>query len=305
MTIRRVGQARQGGLGLLTILLLFTGLLVAAPAASAADYVAMGDSYSSGTGTRDYYAGQEEDLRAQPDRLPGPDRPVAAGELSPLSPVVAPTPPTSQPRASTARAPRQRLHGSPRAPTTPASRSEATTPDSSMSCSPADSRSSPARTTSTTPRHSSATRCPAGSTRAYNRIRQLAPNARVAAVSYPRIFPANGDDCSAATFFSSGEMERLDETADLLADVTRTRARAHRFTFVDARYPFLGHAWCEDEWLNGLSNPTGRVLPPEHARPCRGLRADHPRRAPRRAGPLVCPWAHRPHRLRQQARRQR
>jgi len=96
----------------------------------------------------------------------------------------------------------------------------------------------------------------------YGSIRQKAPNAKVAVVGYPRLFPANGDDCSAATFFSAGEIARLNQTADLLADVIRERARAHGFAFIDARPAFLGHAWCEDEWINGLSNPTNKSYHP-------------------------------------------
>ncbi|MBN8870513.1 MAG: PD40 domain-containing protein [Solirubrobacterales bacterium] len=96
----------------------------------------------------------------------------------------------------------------------------------------------------------------------YNRIRLRAPNARVGVLGYPRLFPADGDDCSAATFFSSGEITRLNQTADMLSDVTRSRARAHGFTFVDSRPAFLGHAWCEDEWINGLSNPTHKSYHP-------------------------------------------
>lgn len=96
----------------------------------------------------------------------------------------------------------------------------------------------------------------------YSRIRQKAPNARVGVVGYPRLFPANGDDCSAATFFSAGEITRLNQTADLLAEVVRDRARAHGFTFIDSRPAFLGHAWCEDEWINGLSNPTNKSYHP-------------------------------------------
>ena len=97
--------------------------------------------------------------------------------------------------------------------------------------------------------------------RVYNAIRARAPNARVTIVGYPRIF--NGEDCNAATFFSEGEMTRLNQTADLLADTTRARAQAHGFGFADSRGAFLGHATCDDvEWLNGLSNPTGESYHP-------------------------------------------
>ena len=46
--------------------------------------------------------------------------------------------------------------------------------------------------------------------------------------------------------------------------MTAARARAHGFTFVDPRVPFDGHAVCQDddEWINGLSNPTGESYHP-------------------------------------------
>ena len=96
----------------------------------------------------------------------------------------------------------------------------------------------------------------------YDRIRSEAPNARVTVVGYPRIFKSPGEDCNAATFFDGGEMSRLNQTADLLADVTRAQAQANGFGFADARGAFIGHAVCDDEWLNGLSNPTGESFHP-------------------------------------------
>lgn len=98
-----------------------------------------------------------------------------------------------------------------------------------------------------------------------SRIRQNSPNARISLVGYPRLFPANGEDCSAATFFSASEIEKLNQTADLLSEVMRGRARANGATYVDARPAFLGHAWCEDEWINGLSNPTSNSYHPNKA----------------------------------------
>jgi lysophospholipase L1-like esterase len=95
----------------------------------------------------------------------------------------------------------------------------------------------------------------------YNAIRSRAPNAIVAVVGYPRLF--NGEDCNAATFFSSDEESKLNATADQMADVERARARAHGFTFVDVRQAFLGHAVCDNpEWLNGLSNPISESYHP-------------------------------------------
>src|SRR3954469_16646375 len=89
----------------------------------------------------------------------------------------------------------------------------------------------------------------------YNAIRSHAPTATVIVLGYPRLFM--GVDCNAGTFFSGDEMTKLNATADLLKSVTSARAAAHGFIFKDAIPPFTGHAVCSStEWLNGLSNPT-------------------------------------------------
>ena len=95
----------------------------------------------------------------------------------------------------------------------------------------------------------------------YGAIDSRAPSAQVAVVGYPRIF--NGEECNAGARISEGEQEDLNATGDILASVTAARARAHGFTFVDPRVPFDGHAVCDDdEWINGLSNPTGESYHP-------------------------------------------
>jgi lysophospholipase L1-like esterase len=89
----------------------------------------------------------------------------------------------------------------------------------------------------------------------YGDIRGLAPNARVVVVGYPRLF--NGEDCNAGTWFSGTEMTRLNQTADQLNAKIHSRADAAGFTFVDPTAAFAGHAVCADvEWVNGLSSPT-------------------------------------------------
>ncbi|MGH3760752.1 SGNH/GDSL hydrolase family protein [Actinophytocola sp.] len=88
----------------------------------------------------------------------------------------------------------------------------------------------------------------------YTRIRDRAPNARVAVVGYPRLF--NGEACNALARISRAEQTALNQTADLLATTIAGRAAAHGFGFVDVRGAFTGHAVCDDaEWINGLSNP--------------------------------------------------
>jgi lysophospholipase L1-like esterase len=98
----------------------------------------------------------------------------------------------------------------------------------------------------------------------YSQIKTRAPNATVVVLGYPRLFM--GVDCNAGTFFSTDEMTKLNATADLLASVTSARAAAYGFTFKDAIPPFIGHAVCSSsEWLNGLSNPTSDSYHPNRS----------------------------------------
>jgi lysophospholipase L1-like esterase len=95
----------------------------------------------------------------------------------------------------------------------------------------------------------------------YTSIRSRSPSATVVVLGYPRLFM--GVDCNAGTFFSTSELTALNTTADILRDTTRTRAQAAGFTFKDAIPSFTGHAVCSStEWLNGLSNPTGESYHP-------------------------------------------
>ncbi|MGH3489363.1 MAG: SGNH/GDSL hydrolase family protein [Actinopolymorphaceae bacterium] len=98
----------------------------------------------------------------------------------------------------------------------------------------------------------------------YSAIRNAGPNARVIVVGYPRLF--NGEECNLAARISPGEQAELNATADLLATTIRARAAAHGFAFADARSAYTGHSVCDDvEWINGLSNPIGESYHPNRA----------------------------------------
>jgi lysophospholipase L1-like esterase len=98
----------------------------------------------------------------------------------------------------------------------------------------------------------------------YTAIHTDAPNARVIVLGYPRLFM--GVDCNAGTFFSGTEMSRMNGIADQMKTVTQERASAHGFTFKDAIPGFTGHAICSSsEWLNGLSNPVEESFHPNRA----------------------------------------
>ncbi|NNG38154.1 SGNH/GDSL hydrolase family protein [Flexivirga sp. ID2601S] len=86
-------------------------------------------------------------------------------------------------------------------------------------------------------------------------VRSKAPNAKIVISGYPHIF--NGEDCNALTFFSPDEEASLNSATDDLNSLERTKAGAHSMTWVDPRAPFTGHEVCgtKGEWINGLSNP--------------------------------------------------
>jgi lysophospholipase L1-like esterase len=102
-----------------------------------------------------------------------------------------------------------------------------------------------------------------------NKIKSLAPTAKVIVLDYPRIF--NGTDCNGGTWFSGDEMTRLNATADMLKSklsAAATRAGAN-FLFRSVISRFIGHAVCDGgggsstEWINGLSNPIGESYHPK------------------------------------------
>ncbi|MHA7209191.1 SGNH/GDSL hydrolase family protein [Arthrobacter sp. MDT1-65] len=227
------------------VVVMLAGGALSAPPASAAgpSYVALGDSYSSGTGTRAYLAdgsscrrsvyaypslvasarGYALNLRACSGATVAD---VAATQLGAL------TPTTAYVSLS--------VGGNDAAFVDVLT--ECAKPAWMSDCTAAVDRAQAAIRS----------RLPAGLSSLYRQIRARAPQARVAVVGYPRMF--NGEDCNAATWFSPAEEARLNATADLLNSTTATAAAAAGFLF---RAPaFTGHAVCDDvEWVNGLSNP--------------------------------------------------
>ncbi|QVT81459.1 Lipase 1 [Nocardioides aquaticus] len=256
----RLISVRRSALAGLGTLALAAGLLAPAggtpPAAAAApSYVALGDSYSSGTGTRSYVADGTDCLRstsAFPSLLAAqrgyaldfracsgatiPD--VTAAQLGALGST------TSYVTVS--------VGGN------DAGFADVLTkcalPWWAASCDKAvDGAQSFINTT-----------LPGRLSSLYADVRSRAANARVVVVGYPRIF--GGEDCNAATFFSGAEMTRLNATADLMNRRLREAAAARGFAFADPTGRFVGHAVCADaEWLNGLSNPVVESFHPNKA----------------------------------------
>ncbi len=95
----------------------------------------------------------------------------------------------------------------------------------------------------------------------YAAVRARAPQAQVVVAGYPRVF--GGVDCNALTWFSATEMARLNATADLLDLTAKGLAEQAGFTFSDPRAAYAGHAVCAGgEWLNGLSSPVSESYHP-------------------------------------------
>ena len=99
-----------------------------------------------------------------------------------------------------------------------------------------------------------------------SKIKSRSPGAKVVVLDYPHLFM--GEDCNAGTWFSPGEQTRLNQTSDMLRDQIRAAASraGSNFVFRDVIPPFVGHAICDPtEWINGLSNPTSESYHPNRA----------------------------------------
>ena len=98
----------------------------------------------------------------------------------------------------------------------------------------------------------------------YGEIAGRAPNAEVAVAGYPYLF--NGQDCSWATFFSGREMARLNAGTAELDRLIDARSSAAGFTYVEVRDDFAGHAVCDRQaWINNLTLPIDESFHPNRA----------------------------------------
>ena len=227
-------------------------LLIAAAPAAAERYVALGDSYSSGTGTRDYSinSGCQRGPYAYP-ALIDVQRPNT--ELTFVACGGAQTSNVLSSRVS-------RVTSTTAIVTITIGGNDAGFSDVIVECAkPSWASNCSGRVT--TAQNFIRNTLPGRLNNVYAAIESRAPNATVVVLGYPRIFM--GEDCNAGTFFSGDDMTRLNATADLLRDDHARRAQAYGFTFKDAIPPFVGHAVCSStEWLNGLSNPTSESYHP-------------------------------------------
>jgi lysophospholipase L1-like esterase len=97
----------------------------------------------------------------------------------------------------------------------------------------------------------------------YATIMAKAPNARIIVLGYPRFYTVPGS-CSVG--LSDTKRSAINSGADTLATVTAARASAAGVTFVDVRPGFTGHNICSsDSWLNSLTWPVDESYHPKVA----------------------------------------
>lgn len=243
-------------LGLAAACAAATSLVIsAAPAQAATSYVALGDSYSSGTGTRSYLS---DGTSCQRSALAYPSLLAAAKGLTlnfrACSGATVADVTTTQLGALTASTTHVSISVGGNDAGFASVLTECAKPAWASNCNRAIDTAQSYITNV----------LPGRLATLYSSIRSKAPNAKVVVVGYPRIF--QGEDCNAFTWFSPTEEARLNQMADLLNGKTSAAAGARAFSFANPTSRFLGHAVCDDvEWLNGLSSPISESYHPNRA----------------------------------------
>jgi len=99
------------------------------------------------------------------------------------------------------------------------------------------------------------TKLPALLEATYKEISSRATTALVVVLGYPKLFTKEGTTCN-VNFLTSENEKKMNVSAELLDKVIKARAEAAKFTFVNPTVPFESHEVCASvEWLNGQSNP--------------------------------------------------
>lgn len=97
----------------------------------------------------------------------------------------------------------------------------------------------------------------------YAAIKDKAPDAELVVLGYPHFYEIGGS-CNAG--LSDTKREAINSGADALDDVTAKRAAAAGGTFADVRSAFDGHGICSsDWWLHSLTWPVGESYHPTAA----------------------------------------
>ncbi|MGH3800664.1 MAG: SGNH/GDSL hydrolase family protein [Pseudonocardiaceae bacterium] len=92
--------------------------------------------------------------------------------------------------------------------------------------------------------------------RTYTAIRRAAPHAQVIVLGYPRLFDL-APSCADPRVPNLARRQKLNEGADVLNDVIHSVSRQFEFSFSDVRGRFASHGVCSaDPWINGPSVST-------------------------------------------------
>ncbi len=236
----------------LALLAFAGGLLVpVASAAAASQYVALGDSYSSGVGTRVFYEESGECDRS-PDAY-GPKIAAAKGyTLSFQACSGAKTPEVNEKQLGT-------LSSSTTLVTITIGGNDAGFSNVIINCAlyyfTCGSAIGEAN-------EFIAKKLPGLLEMTYKDIRAKATAAQVIVLGYPKLFTKEGKTCN-VNFLTSGNEKKMNETAEKLDAVIKGRAEAMKFSFVNPTSAFESHAVCaSEEWLNGQSDPLSESYHP-------------------------------------------
>jgi lysophospholipase L1-like esterase len=94
----------------------------------------------------------------------------------------------------------------------------------------------------------------------YAAIKAKAPDAKVVVLGYPLLFDTSSSSCG-ITGMTLAKRRVLNEGAQVLDDLIKARVAAANFTFSDVRDEFAGHGICASSpYLNGLT-----VIPPQNS----------------------------------------
>jgi lysophospholipase L1-like esterase len=234
--------------------LTFGMLIPAASAAALPQYVALGDSYSSGVGTRDFYEESSECDRS-PDAYPPK---VAAADSYTLSFQAcsgAKTTEVNEKQLGT-------LSATTSLVTITIGGNDAGFSNVIINCAlyyfTCGSAISEAN-------EFIKNKLPGLLETTYKDIRAKATTAKVVVLGYPKLFTKEGKTCN-VNFLTSGNEKKMNESAELLDSVIKARAEAAKFTFVNPTSAFESHEVCSSsEWLNGQSDPLSESYHPNVA----------------------------------------
>jgi lysophospholipase L1-like esterase len=232
-------QARVVG-----ILAVLAAVLIPAAWAAASQYVALGDSYSSGVGTRVFYE-ESGSCKRSPDAY-GPKVAAAKGyTLSFQACSGATSTEVNEKQLGT-------LSSTTALVTITIGGNDAGFENVIINCAVVFFTCSSAITEAN---EFISKKLPALLEATYKKIREKATTAKVVVVGYPKLFTKEGTTCN-VNFLTSGNEKKMNETAEKLDAVIKARAEALKFTFVNPTVPFESHEVCSSvEWLNGQSNP--------------------------------------------------